>query len=369
MADLNTLELNPNESVEKRYTGLLQSQNPLIEQARTSGMQQAAQRGLLNSSIAIGAAEDATHRAMLPIAQQDAQLSGQYGLQKESDTARSNLSQQEFGQTRQLQTQGEQARSALSAQEFGQQGQLQASDFTGRGNLLSQEGTQRMGEINRQGELQKELAQFNATTAQANDQMRLQYQTLLQTSQTAAATYAGLQDQIAAILRDPNLDTASKQNAVNQAVNLARASLNLQAALAGAGGVTVDTSGLLQPTGTTGGGGTGGTGGGPNAVNVVDVGSVGNLDELGLPKPPLPLNQGVFGEEGGSADVFNGQWFRNLPPTVTKDGWVYEKRGDKPSNVQYVAVRRETPPAADPNNPGYLVGGEGGANYTTGPTF
>jgi hypothetical protein len=68
-----TGEVDPNSTVEGRLSGLLSQNNPYIERARTAGKQYANRRGMLNSSMAAGAAEGAAIDRALPIAQQDAQ--------------------------------------------------------------------------------------------------------------------------------------------------------------------------------------------------------------------------------------------------------------------------------------------------------
>ncbi|MDO8534626.1 MAG: hypothetical protein Q7S17_07795 [Xanthobacteraceae bacterium] len=78
-------------SVSTRLTGLLNQDSPLMQQAKTTGLQQANKRGLLNSSMAIGAAQAESLRAALPIASQDA-----------SQIGASNLSAQGFAQQRAL---------------------------------------------------------------------------------------------------------------------------------------------------------------------------------------------------------------------------------------------------------------------------
>ena len=55
-----------------RLTKMLSSDNPYMKQAKTAGTQMAAQRGLLNSSMAAGASQGAAIQAAAPIAQQDA---------------------------------------------------------------------------------------------------------------------------------------------------------------------------------------------------------------------------------------------------------------------------------------------------------
>lgn len=69
----NTRQIGPDELVENRITGLLDSDNPYIQNARRRGERAAAQRGGLSSSIFAGASEAAAINAALPIAAQDAQ--------------------------------------------------------------------------------------------------------------------------------------------------------------------------------------------------------------------------------------------------------------------------------------------------------
>lgn len=80
------------EMVEERLDRLLRGDNPLFVQARTRGLQAANRRGLLNSSIATQAAEQAMLDVALPIAGQDA-----------ATAAAANLSRQNFEQNRVLQ--------------------------------------------------------------------------------------------------------------------------------------------------------------------------------------------------------------------------------------------------------------------------
>lgn len=66
-------KVRPNDTVKHQMETLLDSDSRYITQARQSGREFAASRGLLNSSIAAGAAERSAIEAALPIAQQDAQ--------------------------------------------------------------------------------------------------------------------------------------------------------------------------------------------------------------------------------------------------------------------------------------------------------
>ena len=69
--------MTQDQTVEGRLGGILGQESPLMQRAATSGMQFANQRGLLNSSMAAGAAQGAMIDRAMPIAQQDAQQAWQ----------------------------------------------------------------------------------------------------------------------------------------------------------------------------------------------------------------------------------------------------------------------------------------------------
>lgn len=70
-----------NDDVAPRLNSLTASTSPYIQQARAAGMASANKRGLLNSSMAAGAAEGAAIGAALPIASQEAQQIAQKNSQ------------------------------------------------------------------------------------------------------------------------------------------------------------------------------------------------------------------------------------------------------------------------------------------------
>jgi hypothetical protein len=65
------------DSVTTKLNGLLASDSPYIAQARRAGVRDAGKRGLLNSSIAAGSAENAAIAAAAPIASQEASQTAQ----------------------------------------------------------------------------------------------------------------------------------------------------------------------------------------------------------------------------------------------------------------------------------------------------
>lgn len=67
-----TREVQPEETAQYQLSQILDSNSPLMQRARTQGLQFANQRGLLNSSLAAQAAQTAMLDAAVPLAQQDA---------------------------------------------------------------------------------------------------------------------------------------------------------------------------------------------------------------------------------------------------------------------------------------------------------
>lgn len=61
-----------NDSVSNQMTGLMQKDNPFMQQARTQGAQASNKRGLLNSSMGVQSGQVAALQAALPMASQDA---------------------------------------------------------------------------------------------------------------------------------------------------------------------------------------------------------------------------------------------------------------------------------------------------------
>lgn len=87
----NSWTPTPESLVENRLTGLLQQDNPYMQAARTSGLQTAQSRGLLNSSMAGEASQAAAIKAAMPIASQDASAFTSAGM---ANTAASNQATQ-----------------------------------------------------------------------------------------------------------------------------------------------------------------------------------------------------------------------------------------------------------------------------------
>lgn len=78
------------DNVQNAVKGVIDQGGPLMQQAKTQAKQAANRRGLLNSSMAVQAGQEATYKAALPIASQQSQQTHAKNLaQMDIDSSRS----------------------------------------------------------------------------------------------------------------------------------------------------------------------------------------------------------------------------------------------------------------------------------------
>jgi len=185
-------ELPTGMSVQGRLDRLLKSTSPYMQTAKQQGLQTANRRGLLNSSIAAGAAQGAAIDRALPIAQQDAGLSGQFGLNQQNYGIQSNLSRQSAAQNLRAQTQAEGFQSGLSSQEAAQRlaAQTQSEKFQGGQSALDRQ-------LQREQQLKQIEAQYGLSRQEAEQRLVAQTQAEgFQKWQTTAQLDAAKESQI-----------------------------------------------------------------------------------------------------------------------------------------------------------------------------
>lgn len=114
-------------SVEAALTRLLSQDSDLMKQARTAGLQQAAQRGVLNSSIGIGAAQNEAIRAALPLAEQQAAQAAASNTQRYDLAGQMDRLRAQAGFEQIARAEGYQYQTALNTQGYTFQAQQQAN--------------------------------------------------------------------------------------------------------------------------------------------------------------------------------------------------------------------------------------------------
>lgn len=231
-------------TVQGQLAGLINSGNPLLVQAQTRAAQQANKRGLLNSSMAVGAGESALYDAAMPIAQADAgtyrdvaltnaDLSQQTELANTG--ARNQMSQFNVGEantTSRFNT-GEANTTARFSAEQAQQTNLENTRLQQQSDMTNAENQTRML-----------LQQMDANTRVEMTNIEANYRTLMQASSSASDLYSQTLRNITDITNNQNLDAAAKNAAIARQIELMQ---NGMALLDGMNNLNI--SGILQGPG------------------------------------------------------------------------------------------------------------------------
>lgn len=250
------------QSTEARVNRIASSGSPLVENATTQGTQMAAKRGLVNTSLAAGAAQKAVLEAATPIAQTDASLSTQTSLANLAarNAAKSQTAQQGAtlgGQAMGLENSNEQQTKALQQQQsqfevnagqnqqqinaqieqFRQSLQQRASEFGTTAAQQQQQIDNQVAQFAKDQQTKLALAQLDADTrlkvadlqvsTQGNENLSQAWGTLMQT--------------ISNIQNNPNLEDGAKRTLIQNNIDSFASFANFWSKTSG-----VDVSELLN---------------------------------------------------------------------------------------------------------------------------
>lgn len=281
----------PPATTEERLNGLLANDSDYIKMAEAAGLRTANARGLLNSSMAAGAARGAAIERALPIAQADAQNATENWRLQVSNQAQSDILAQGAGYDL-----ARDAAQAKSAQDLAHvQGQIQSA-LQAQGNT---EQIQRMGvdlsnqlQINSQ-QLTNDLAKIAASGDQdvrklveaANqERVTLQQSIAAQDRQAMAQAMVNIfqiESQLRASLLGNDKISASERAAYERTISAMGDPIRVYISqLFGPG--AAPASGSTAPTSGVGGIGTGGTGGGLDPSGAMNGSLGGTGDYSGL---------------------------------------------------------------------------------------
>lgn len=283
-ANLTQWNVTTPQTVQGQVAGILAADSPLLQQARAASDAQMNRRGLINSSMAIGAGQEAVIKTALPIATQDAQM---FGRAAEVNTnAANNMAQFNTGARNQAAQFGAAAsnQAALSNQQAANQAaqftsgaanqaalanagaQNQAAQFTAASaNEASQQYAQSLNAtVNKMLDQGLQIAMANtdaqnrltlqtidAETRKDLAATEAQYKNQMQASASANEIFQQATKNIADLMANQDLEPAAKQAAVNaqkQALQNALAILSATSSIPLSNGqslaslVTFDTS-------------------------------------------------------------------------------------------------------------------------------
>ena len=212
-------------TVAGQLTSLLSADSPYIKQAETKAKEQAASRGLLNTTLAAQAGRKAAIESALPIAQTDAETYRQFGLQQQTAENQMATIQGEAIVSGELNKQ--KAAIAQTAQNIQNAFQSRLQGATEQSKTWLQD-LQQVHTTNLQAlEHQQNLAlQQQNITAEKASAIRTQSSQIMQNYQISVEN----------LMTDPdflNLGSAAINNAVNQMQTLARNSIKFLGASSG----------------------------------------------------------------------------------------------------------------------------------------
>lgn len=234
-ADPTLRTVQDNELVQRQLEQIIGNDSPLIQRARARATEQMNARGLVNSSMALGAADTAVYDAALPIAQADAATYS--GAARDNQAVQNSMAQFNAGESNQ--TGRTNAGLINQAAQFGAQAGNTASlanaDSANRAALQTnqqqfQASTFNAEQANTNARTQTDM-QFRAALANVDPQIRAALSTLdnefaaqRQASGTASEVWRQYQQSATAIMTS-DLPAESKQQMVAQLTQMTRQSM------------------------------------------------------------------------------------------------------------------------------------------------
>lgn len=206
------------QTVQGQIKGIIDANSPLMQQAETRSLQQSNSRGLINSSMAVGAGQAALYDAAMPIAASDA-------------SAYNQNQQFNIGQENQF-------KNASNAQGF----DMAKMDKSFEQNKMQLE--QKFG-------YDALLTKMQADSALETNKIQAQYKNLTQASASLTSIANNASDKIHQIMMNPDLDSASKQAAIDSYNANTVKSMQLVGAFAGDVDLSAMLDELLAPAAST----------------------------------------------------------------------------------------------------------------------
>ena len=220
-----TGSVGDDERVSEQLNKLLAANSPYVQQARAGAAARANERGLLNSSLAAGAGEEAAIAQSLPIAQQDAATFNKQNLTNQTAqnaagqfNADAGFKARQLGeQARQFDNDAQQKQQALieTARQFDTDAGLKARTLLEQQRQFDNDQLSKLSMFNRETASKEQMAQLDASTKTYLAKTEAEYKTLMQSSASAAQMYQTYQQEVTRILNSKDLDQPNKQHALD----------------------------------------------------------------------------------------------------------------------------------------------------------
>ncbi len=244
-SDITKREIDPaTETTEGRVQGIINSNSPLMQQAQAKAMQAANDRGLGNSSLAVGAAQNAVLGAATPIANADAGIYGnaatlntttqnQFAAQK--DATQNQINANNTGSTNTASAFSADSRNKASLQNSSLDTQISLSNADNATKKLLQtiQSNTQLGVAQLSKETQMALGQLDTDTKTQLATLDAQNRQLLQTNTSAGNLFNQTITNLTNIANSNTMDAAAKQAATDNQLTLLQQGMTAIGATAG----------------------------------------------------------------------------------------------------------------------------------------
>ena len=203
------VNVTPDQTVQGQVKSIIDQNSPLMQQAEARSLQQMNGRGLINSSMAVGAGQAALYDAAMPIAAADASTNAKIA----SDNA-------------------------ASANQFSMANNIQGYDMAKMDKSFDQNKQQ----LEQKFGYDTALTKMQSDSARETANIQAQYRNLTQASASLTSLANNASDQIHQVMMNQDLDAAGKQAAINTYTANLQRTMQLVGAFAG----DVDLSTMLD---------------------------------------------------------------------------------------------------------------------------
>ncbi|MES2942931.1 MAG: hypothetical protein V4772_08685 [Pseudomonadota bacterium] len=242
-------DVAPNQTVQSQVQSIIDKNSPLMQQAETRALQKTNARGLLNSSIAVGAGQGAVLDAATPIATTDAQTYANAAQTNTANTQQANLANQNSTNTAGQFNAG--ANNAVNLQNSQLQTNVNLNNAS-EANKASQFEMANTADMNKFNAAQAndmaktallndaDVAKFNASESNALKKLNIDagtrlelanieagYKTLMQSSAGASDLYKQMLVNVTNISSNKDMDEAAKTQAINNQLAYLNAGLGV----------------------------------------------------------------------------------------------------------------------------------------------
>lgn len=208
------------ETVNGQVQGIINQNSPLMQQAQAQALQRANDRGLGDSSLAVGAAQGAVLSAATPIANADA---GVYGNAANMNTTTQNqFTAQRDATQNQINNNNVTSTNQASAftSDAGNKASMQNASLGTQAALSSADNSVKFATAQLSAQTQLALGNLDSTTKMSLNTLDAQNKQLLQTNTSASNLFNQTVTNLANIASSSTMDAAAKQAATDNQMTL-----------------------------------------------------------------------------------------------------------------------------------------------------